>query len=352
MNTSTLSASSLAESYAAFREANPKTRIRQAAAELNTSEAELLLTGVGAEITPLNTNFQDLLKAFSSLGYVMSLTRNEACVLEHKGAFEEVKTFGRGAHNMGVVLGPIETRVFFTSWHAAFAVTTRSMHGNLLQSIQVFDQAGEAVTKVYLTEQSNAAAYAELVNTFKVGAPENITFPGVKPTEYSTEINTNEFLAEWEALKDTHDFFGMLRKHGVQRREAMRLAEGKFTKAVDPQKAVQFILKQASARKLPIMIFAGNRGNLQIHQDKVRTIRFFGEQNEWINVLDPAFNLHLRLDLLKEAWLVEKPTTDGAVHSLECYDPAQELVVQFFGLRKPGIPQSEDWYELIQELSK
>jgi putative hemin transport protein len=144
----------------------------------------------------------------------------------------------------------------------------------------------------------------------------------------------------------------MLRKHGVQRREAMRLAEGKFTKAVDPQKAVKFVLEEAAAQKLPIMIFAGNRGNLQIHQDKVRTIRFFGEQNEWINVLDPAFNLHLRLDLLKEAWLVEKPTTDGAVHSLECYDAAQELVVQFFGLRKPGIPQSEDWYKLVQELSK
>lgn len=351
MNISTLSASSLAKSYAAFREANPKTHIRQAAEALNTSEAELLLTGVGAEVTPFNDNFQDLLKAFSSLGHVMSLTRNEACVLEHKGAFEDIKTFGRGAHNMGVVLGPIETRVFFASWHAAFAVTTRNMHGNLLQSIQVFDQAGEAVTKVYLTEQSNAAAYAELVNTFKVDAPESFTFPGVEPKSYSTDINNAEFLAEWSALKDTHDFFGMLRKHGVQRREAMRIAEGKFTKAVDPQKAVQFILEQASARKLPIMIFAGNRGNLQIHQDKVRTIRFFGEQNEWINVLDPAFNLHLRLDLLKDAWIVEKPTKDGAVHSLECYDPAQELAVQFFGLRKPGIPQSEDWYTLIQELS-
>lgn len=68
-------------------------------------------------------------------------------------------------------------------------------------------------------------------------------------------------------------------------------------------------------------------------------------------MLDPGFNLHLRMDLFTEAWLVRKPTVDGIVTSLECYDAEGSLIVQFFGERKPGKPELTAWTALADGLA-
>ena len=69
-----------------------------------------------------------------------------------------------------------------------------------------------------------------------------------------------------------------------------------------------------------------------------------------MNILDPDFNMHLRQNDIATAWLVRKPTTDGIVTSVELFDNKQEMVVQFFGLRKPGIPEREEWTTLVNTL--
>jgi putative hemin transport protein len=71
---------------------------------------------------------------------------------------------------------------------------------------------------------------------------------------------------------------------------------------------------------------------------------------EWFNVTDPDFNLHVREAAIAEAWVVRKPTTDGTVTALECYDTKGQQLVQLFGARKPGIPEREDWRALIAEV--
>ncbi len=119
-------------------------------------------------------------------------------------------------------------------------------------------------------------------------------------------MNKEALWEDWANMKDTHDFFGMLRKHSVNRRDAVVLSEGKFSYRLN-NKALQPMLEKAAADKLPIMVFAGNRGNLQIHQGKVTTIRVM---DNWLNVLDPDFNMHLREDLVDNVWVVKKPTTD------------------------------------------
>jgi putative hemin transport protein len=135
-------------------------------------------------------------------------------------------------------------------------------------------------------------------------------------------------------------------KHKVNRRDAVELAKDKFSHQI-PADSLRMILDRASLEKLPIMIFAGNRGNLQIHQGKVQTIRIM---DQWLNVLDPDFNMHLREDYIDTVWVVKKPTTDGLVTSVEVYDKAKNLIVQFFGLRKPGIPELEGWRKLVDAL--
>jgi putative hemin transport protein len=67
-------------------------------------------------------------------------------------------------------------------------------------------------------------------------------------------------------------------------------------------------------------------------------------------VLDPDFNMHMRMDLVDSAWVVKKPTSEGNVTSVELYDARKELIAQFFGLRKPGIPEKEEWRDLVGKL--
>lgn len=342
----------LREAYQEFQAENPRTRIRDAASQLGVSEAELLATGIGTDTVRLEGPWDELLKGFKKLGHVMSLTRNDACVLEHKGEFEKVGTFGAGNHHMATVIGPIESRVFFKNWAFAFA-NTMDKGDRVMHSIQVFDKAGVAITKVYLQPDGNLEAYNQLVEQFRSAdqsAELNVT--PIDPVPYSDSIDQKVFIADWAALEDTHDFFPMLRKHKAQREHALELAEGKFTRRVS-NNAVNTILEQASESQLPIMIFAGNHGNLQIHQDVVKRIVPLdrGEQ-KWINVMDPNFNLHLRTDLIANSWVVEKPTKDGTVTSVELFDDNKEMIAQFFGLRKPGQSELTEWKALVSKLTQ
>ena len=70
----------------------------------------------------------------------------------------------------------------------------------------------------------------------------------------------------------------------------------------------------------------------------------------WINVMDPDFNLHLKLTDITGCWVVDKPA-EGGVTSLEVFDAAGEMIVQFFGKRKPGIPEQQAWRDLLATLA-
>ncbi|MBA4267107.1 MAG: hemin-degrading factor, partial [Comamonadaceae bacterium] len=70
----------------------------------------------------------------------------------------------------------------------------------------------------------------------------------------------------------------------------------------------------------------------------------------WLNVLDPGFNLHLREDRIADVWVVEKPTVDGVVTSLEAFDADGELMAMFFGARKPGQVEQAAWRHLLAHL--
>jgi putative hemin transport protein len=335
--------SSIARAYEHLLVENPKIRFRDAAEQLNVSEAELLFhTKMG---TLLNITPETCIEAFKDFGRVMSLTRNEACILEHKGEFEEVEISGPVA----TVIGPIETRAFFHGWNHFFAVEQRKGTG-IMRSIQVFDRFGDAVTKVFILNDKPNSAYEQLKANISQSESFNVDKDELK-NQVTPSVDKETFVAAWKAISDPHDFFGMLRNHNIDRFSAMKLAEGECTFPF-PSAKIPELLNQLSDKNMPVMIFAGNRGNIQIHQDVVKKIvpLHTDDGKFWINVMDPDFNLHLRMDLLDKSWIVYKPSPDGPVWSIESYDINNEIAVQFFGLRKPGIPQPKEWKTLIDAL--
>jgi putative hemin transport protein len=349
-------ATALRSEWEQIKKDRPTLRIRDCAIELGLSEAELLATTVGDYTTMLAGDWTELLARLPELGRVMSLTRNEACVLEHKGPFQKIDIMGPPTHKMGTVIGPIETRVFFSAWKFGFAVKQQTPHG-VQQSIQIFDEAGDAVTKIFVQASngtkagSNQEAYDKLVADFTaLEQPNEITVnkPVLTPTKLIAHVDKEALLKDWDAMKDTHDFFGMLRKHSVNRLDAVVLSTGKYSYRLS-NKSLRPMLETAAKDKLPIMVFAGNRGNIQIHQGKITTISMM---DNWLNILDPDFNMHLREDLVDSVWVVKKPTADGIVTGIEVFDKNKEMVAQFFGLRKPGIPELEKWRQLVDGLEK
>jgi len=285
-----------------------------------------------------------ILQSVEALGPVMALTRNESVVHEKTGTYLNVSV---GSH-VGLALGPdIDLRLFYTRWAHGFAVGGAN---HPKPSLQFFDAAGTAIHKIFLTEGSDRAAFIALVDRFRHAdqAPLLVAQKIVRPAVLDDgEIDVAGFRAGWDAMEDTHQFFGLLKLHRLDRLQAIRLAGPQRAEPVG-RNALRRVLTDAAETGAAIMVFVGNPGCLQIHTGPVHRLLDMGP---WLNVLDPGFNLHLREDRIDSAWVVRKPTNDGVVTSLELFDIDGTLMAMLFGARKPGQPERTDWHELVARVS-
>lgn len=331
-------AKELRSRYDAVAARQPRARIRAIATELGVSELELVAAGVGGlRSIPLRKPPQDIFRELGGLGRVMALTRNEWCVHERHGRYEDI----RAGKTMGIVLGPdIDLRMFFSDWAHAWAVDADGR-----KSLQFFDRAGTAVHKVYLTSESDHAAFEALVARYTESNP---AWPALEPLPPKDpdvlDAAPPGLREEWLAMQDTHEFFGLLKRHRVKRLTALRDVGSDLAQRV-PTDMAERVLNDVVDRDIPFMCFVGNHGMVQIHSGPVKSLKRTGP---WFNVLEPHFNLHLNTEAIADAWVVNKPTVDGWVTSLECYSADGELIVQFFGVRKPGQKELPQWRALLE----
>ena len=243
----------------------------------------------------------------------------------------------------------IDLRLFMDHWKYNFAVIEQIKNGTR-KSLQFFDKEGQAIHKIYVTKNSDEEAFDNLV--VKNIHDKQDSFIEIEPYEKKAnykpdnEIDWKKFRKEWESLKDTHDFFPMLKKYKVGREQAFKKIGNNFAYEVENTAARQ-VLEQARDQKCEIMVFVGNRGCIQIHTGPVNKLV---EHGPWYNVLDPKFNLHLSENNISRTWVTKKPTEDGIVTALEIFDQESEIIATLFGKRKPGIPELDLWREIIATL--
>lgn len=333
--------SDLAERYATLlREAGKAVRARDAAQRLDTTEAALVASGALGPATPLRGDWAALIGAMPQARRIMALTRNDHAVHERKGQFLDVSS-GPG-HIL--VLGPdIDLRLFPRHWGFAYAL------GGDRPSIQIFDGDGVAAHKIYATETTDRDGWARIVADFAEAAAASPPAAPAAPraTEEEAAIDAGALRADWLALRDTHDFFPMLRRHRATRRQAFGLAGRDLALRLEPHAGTE-ALRLAAAGGVPVMVFVGNRAAIQIHTGPVDHLV---DIPGWFNVMDPDFNLHLRNAGVAAAWRVIKPTEDGAVTSIELLDAGGEVIALLFGARKPGQPEREDWREIASTVA-
>ena len=316
-------------------------------AQANSESAELFAVEDLCALR-LRPDWHAMMASLEPIGEVMALTRNASCVHEKIGVYQNATMTER----VGVVAsGNIDLRAFYSKWAHGFAVSEMTTRGRQ-HSLQFFDVSGIAIHKIYLREDSDVQAYQHLAKHFADGSQQ----PGLyteqlapkTPEQADQKIDVQALHQAWAALRDTHDFFSLLKTHGVSRVQALRLAQSKFVQQVHCAEVLR-VLTAAAAREIPVMVFVGNHGMLQIHSGPIHKVWY---AKPWLNVLDESFNLHLRMDHIDTAWIVKKPTVDGLVTSFEIFDAQGDAIAMLFGLRKPGQQELSAWRELLDEIQE
>ena len=349
-------------------------RVRDIAQHLNITEGQLIAAHLGdadcatdadqktmsnsLSVIRLSDDWPAMLESLEALGRVMALTRNHACVHESIGHYRNISH----QNGIGLIQGEaIELRAFYRAWRFAFAVTESrqtssssavNWHETTQYSLQFFDETGVAIHKVFMRPQSDLQQYHQFVKRFRYPVQTVGEFARVSsrlaPIRCVTEhVDVRAFHQAWRNLNDTHEFFDLLKRFSISRIAALGLAESDFVQPLQPDQ-IDSLLHHAAEQKIPIMVFVGNQGMLQIHSGTVsRVVR----SKAWLNVLDDHFNLHLFLESVRTLWLVKKPTQNGYVTSIEAFDEHGELVVTFFGERELDSPELQTWRELTESLA-
>jgi putative hemin transport protein len=368
-----LTQETIRNSYHAMRRLHGM-RVRDIAQHLNITEGQLIAahlddaehaihvdrtaTSASLNAIRLSEDWPAMLESCETLGCVMALTRNHACVHESIGHYKNISY----RNGIGLIQGEsIELRAFYRAWRFGFAVTESrqvssstavSEHNTTQYSLQFFDETGVAIHKVFLRPESDSKQYRQFVKRFQHPVQTQLEFAHASsrlaPRRCVTEhVDVRAFHQAWRNLNDTHEFFDLLQRFSISRIAALRLAESDFVQPLQLDQ-IDSLLHRAAEQKIPIMVFVGNQGMLQIHSGKVtRVLR----SKAWLNVLDEHFNLHLLLDSVSTLWLVKKPTTSGYVTSIEAFDEQGELVVTFFGERELDSPELQSWRELTESLA-
>jgi putative hemin transport protein len=348
------------QSFASLR-LEKKLRHREISGFLGITEAQLIDAHVGiSKLTAMKSSphlarairfkkpYSELIFQIEGLGEVLALTRNEYGVHEKVGIYQHVSKQG----DIGVVHGDlIDLRLFYKHWEFAYAFEEGK--GDALQrSIQFFDEYGTAIHKIFLLPTSDHEYFEQLVDDFSdmnqdsgIQVQEKLQDISSCNVTFSEEFSLEKFRHDWSQMSDSHEFFDLLKKHGLNRLQALQCIGNHYAQPLT-QSSMRQVFESAKEKKIPLMIFVGNRGAIQIHTGIICRVV---EAKAWFNILDPGFNLHLDIEKINQIWLVRKPSKDGVVTSVELLDGQGEMIALVFGERHLGEPELAAWRHLVEE---
>ena len=327
-----------------LKQQNPGKYARDIAALMGIAEAELTWHRVGHDAWRLRGEIREIIAALESVGETKCICRNEYAVHEQVGAF----THQQLGDHAGLVLNPraLDLRLFLSQWASFFHLRETGPRGER-QSIQFFDRQGDALLKVYTTEQTDMAAWGDLLARYiHADNPPLALIAAETPAQTSVTVEGSVVDKAWREMTDVHQFFGLLKRHSLSRQQAFRLVGDDLACQVDNGALAQ-LLGTAQQDNNEIMIFVGNRGCVQIFTGQIEKLT---PMKGWLNIFNPTFTLHLRDDTIAESWVTRKPTSDGFVTSLELFAADGTQIAQLYGQRTEGDPEQTQWRLQVESL--
>lgn len=317
---------------------------------LGVSEFELLLSSPNS--TYLGTDCRAMLLKLHQLGQVESIVRNEFAVHEKTGQFLGLEL----GQTMGLALGEggLDLRVFLN--HFKFMLAIKRVGDKPSYQIAFFDGFGQAVNKVFLNPVSDEkiALWQQLVDEFKDTSQDMLTLnrpdiQGIWQVKILDDKQKTTFHNDWLSMSDIHQFHKILSNHTLDRQSSYVNAPDGYAKRLSPS-VLQALLNRASEQNLPLMIFVGNTGMVQIYAGTVKQIKKMGD---WLNIMDKKhsqFTLHLNDGAIDSVWWVKRPHIDGYTTALEAFDKYGNSIITFFGERTEGQAQDPNWQSFAEQL--
>ncbi|RTO57444.1 hemin-degrading factor [Enterobacter cloacae] len=327
-----------------LKEENPGKYARDIAGLMNISEAELTFARVGHDAWRLRGDAREILAALESVGETKCICRNDYAVHEQVGAFTHQHLSGHA----GLILNPraLDLRLFLNQWASVFHISEATAHGER-QSIQFFDHLGDALLKVYATDNTDLTAWGDLLTRFIFAGNPPLALKTADVPAHAETPDASLVDTEWRAMTDVHQFFSLLKRHNLSRQQAFRLVGDDLACRVDNTALAQ-LLETARLDGNEIMIFVGNRGCVQIFTGVVEKLM---PMKGWLNIFNLAFTLHLLEGAIAESWVTRKPTADGHVTSLELFAADGTQIAQLYGQQSEGEPEQSQWRSQIDALT-
>ena len=315
----------------------------QAAEQLGMSEAEFYLTRVGDSVTVINADVKTFLEAVARIGKLKVITRNPHAVHEKIGTMSKIQVDKMHAL---VLDKEIDLRIFPRSWKTAVAYTSVKDEQTTL-SFHVFDSYGRSVFKVYPLENLDIAEAVR--DEIALPAPASFAVEALAASvpNDAPAVDVETLEQDWLSITDPHQFMGVLRKHKLNRPQAYDVVADDLAYRVQSE-CIKPILEDVAEHEIPIMVFVGNDGCIQIHTGPVSNVKAHGP---WMNVLDETFHLHVKEADIAYAYVVSKPAEKGRrVTSLECFNKDHDIIISIYGERKPGVDELQSWRDALQRL--
>lgn len=182
----------------------------------------------------------------------------------------------------------------------------------------------------------------------------NVYSPAGKTKQFDTSKSIETL---WRELTDVHHFTPMLEQKKISRIEAFKHVPPDLARQVKKE-SVQQVLYYMLAQKEDVSIFIGNGAAFHIYTgsiDKIvppnkykgfSKIVIHGKTKEQM----PAV-CRLSPESLQQAWVVTKFTEGQRLTNLEVFDKEGQLIVQIYGARERGKPQSDKWQHIMNALT-
>lgn len=334
--------------YELLCQQQPNLRAREAASQLNVAEAELLASRANDTTFHLMNHPEALLTALQDIGEVLIVTRNESVVLEKKGTFKDLLfNTQNGLHTLQS--DSLGLRLLLNNCRYAFLVIEEKQIGRN-KSLQFFDRNGQAVQKIYQTQNSHEQAFEQIITKFISSyQPTYLDISKEKVSEQimpEKDVEWHTLRQGWQEMQSSHDFFKLLIGSNVTRQQAYDNVGRDLAYEIIPD-ALQQLCEMAMQEQLSLTLAVGNPGCMQFHSDVIDKV---SEHGRWFNILNGDFNLYTNSHRITQAWVVRKPQQGNAITLVEFFDDKDHLALQITATRKEGAPESSQWRELVAQL--
>lgn len=329
-----LASDELRARYDLLKNTHPTLPRQHYAQHLRVQEAELVAAECRARSTELKPPFHEVMAKLHTLGEVQVLSLNRGAQMKCVGCYD-----CSDAGGIGLVLSTgVDLRLNFSAWGAVYAVEEPAEF-----SVQVFNRQGMLVHKISLNEAGAENAYQVLISTC---AQPYKRMPVIEPASaehHGLTIDDEALRQHWLSLWDTYEFLPMLNHFNITRLSALRFMEADLAQEVNPC-TLSHALKVALSLRIPIKYVFESQS---VTHQYTGVITYLNNAGQHLKVANDRFELGLNLDIIDSVWVVNVPTRDSVIVTLEAYAITGELIIQLASDRAADESEQHVWQQLL-----